>query len=457
MVVFLLIGLLVADGKTRNDRSPRALSARVVSLESNITHESENEEAGHHHHHHHHQHHHSCEGRRVFVYNLSSWSSSLWDVQEEDLTFDAAFGEAEGLGGHLRLTRQWSASQILYYRVSRSACRTRDPKGADVFVAPLWPKAKGFQRMLAACNVSESTLLEALPYLAPETACRHLVLVAKSFRSCSSGRWFYDPVDPVFNKVAKFAYDEPLPWHPLLFPNARQEPHLASYVRSPEGLVERCSYLGGNASANCGNPPGRFPNIHSVPYPSSVHWSPGEPDPTTTTSSPRRPILMLFVGHFDKGGLVRAGIRTMCREYDDPLVCTTSHATRDLAIKGQSVFCLEPPGDSPSRKSISDSLAFGCVPVVFENATAAQYSLFWTEDARVTIDYASFVSGAVDLRDHLESYSADRVRAMQQAVARCKKAFTYSFDDDVGDAIDIMLGAVARQTCANNYHSGVLR
>ena len=36
-----------------------------------------------------------------------------------------------------------------------------------------------------------------------------------------------------------------------------------------------------------------------------------------------------------------------------------------LARKTTSIFCLEPPGFSPPRKSIVDSLLSGCIPVLF--------------------------------------------------------------------------------------------
>jgi hypothetical protein len=32
-----------------------------------------------------------------------------------------------------------------------------------------------------------------------------------------------------------------------------------------------------------------------------------------------------------------------------------------------SIFCLQPPGDSPTRKSFYDSLTCGCIPVIFGN------------------------------------------------------------------------------------------
>jgi len=42
----------------------------------------------------------------------------------------------------------------------------------------------------------------------------------------------------------------------------------------------------------------------------------------------------------------------------------------------QSEFCLQPPGDSPTRRSLFDSLIAGCIPVLF-NLFTAYYKYLW--------------------------------------------------------------------------------
>ncbi|XWS61784.1 hypothetical protein CRYUN_Cryun07bG0155300 [Craigia yunnanensis] len=47
----------------------------------------------------------------------------------------------------------------------------------------------------------------------------------------------------------------------------------------------------------------------------------------------------------------------------------------------ESEFCLQPPGDSPTRKSVFDSLVSGCIPVLFDPFTAYyQYPWHLPED-----------------------------------------------------------------------------
>lgn len=48
----------------------------------------------------------------------------------------------------------------------------------------------------------------------------------------------------------------------------------------------------------------------------------------------------------------------------------------------ESEFCLQPPGDSPTRKSVFDSLISGCIPVLFDPFTAYyQYPWHFPEDS----------------------------------------------------------------------------
>ena len=42
------------------------------------------------------------------------------------------------------------------------------------------------------------------------------------------------------------------------------------------------------------------------------------------------------------------------------------HVNATVQWMRRSVFCLQPPGDSPTRKSIYDGILCGCIPVFFE-------------------------------------------------------------------------------------------
>ncbi|KAK9079655.1 hypothetical protein SSX86_001328 [Deinandra increscens subsp. villosa] len=69
-----------------------------------------------------------------------------------------------------------------------------------------------------------------------------------------------------------------------------------------------------------------------------------------------------------------------CKFFD----CKTMHCDEPQSLIGlftESEFCLQPPGDSPTRKSVFDSLVSGCIPVVFDPFTAYyQYPWHLPED-----------------------------------------------------------------------------
>ncbi|XP_022135548.1 probable xyloglucan galactosyltransferase GT20 [Momordica charantia] len=70
----------------------------------------------------------------------------------------------------------------------------------------------------------------------------------------------------------------------------------------------------------------------------------------------------------------------LCRHVD----CTCGDCERPEAVVKlflESEFCLQPPGDSPTRKSVFDSLVSGCIPVFFDPFTAYyQYPWHLPED-----------------------------------------------------------------------------
>ena len=67
--------------------------------------------------------------------------------------------------------------------------------------------------------------------------------------------------------------------------------------------------------------------------------------------------------------------------------------------------------------------------------------------AQVLIDREQFISGQIDLKEHLGSIPASKVREMQLALASHKREFQYSLDDDDGDAIAVLLDGVRNVAC----------
>lgn len=58
-----------------------------------------------------------------------------------------------------------------------------------------------------------------------------------------------------------------------------------------------------------------------------------------------------------------------CKFFDCKLgICDEPHSL--IGLFTESEFCLQPPGDSATRKSVFDSLSSGCIPVIFDPFTA---------------------------------------------------------------------------------------
>ena len=89
---------------------------------------------------------------------------------------------------------------------------------------------------------------------------------------------------------------------------------------------------------------------------------------------------------------IRSILIKQCNSVKDPTLCNFFNcgvkkcvglAFPVIKLFMESEFCLQPDGDSPTRKSVFDSLIAGCIPVVFDPFTAHyQYPWHLPEDYR---------------------------------------------------------------------------
>lgn len=86
----------------------------------------------------------------------------------------------------------------------------------------------------------------------------------------------------------------------------------------------------------------------------------------------------------------------------------------------ESEFCLQPPGDSPTRKSVFDSLVSGCIPVIFDPFTAYyQYPWHLPEDHgkySVFIDQEEVRKMKVNVVERLMNVSAKEREDMRRYI-----------------------------------------
>ena len=97
-----------------------------------------------------------------------------------------------------------------------------------------------------------------------------------------------------------------------------------------------------------------------------------------------------------------------------------------------SIFCLQPPGDTDTRKSFYDSVTCGCIPVIFELDHKVEYPF------ESVFDYSSFSvkiprNKQIQFLDVLHAYSQNDIVSMQQNL-RCVMQYLQYNDVTAYDA-----------------------
>ena len=398
----------------------------------------------------------------------------------------------------------------MLWRLLRSErCRvTKVPAEADLFVVPVWPRPKNQSGWAAACDKDANRkLAEALVHMTPGTAHKHLIIIGKG-QINPSGKcddWWRSPRG-LLRRAMRVAYSAnhlppgatlaseapltlpgtQLPWDygPKHLTNATEADRLTPNVLSDDVP---------------------WPHLVSVPYPAVVHAARGDAGPPPWFAIPEaaRPKLVSFVGGMRQGGGY-AGARERLRDDcvaagEDVCVFRTLDGLKELrekqvakalalaqrlglptegghnrssamglvdgteddscetikSLKRSAVFCLEPGGDSPYRKSIFDSILLGCIPVVFSEYTNRVAPWHWAgfrDRSRVLVDERRYRDGALDLIDYLRNIPRDEVRRMQATIARHAHALMYAVDDFPGDAVDLLLAGAHRLAKRRERH-----
>lgn len=132
----------------------------------------------------------------------------------------------------------------------------------------------------------------------------------------------------------------------------------------------------------------------------------------------------------------------------------------------QSSFCLQPPGDTPTRRSTFDGILAGCIPVFFEESSAkSQFGWHLPEDQyeefSVLIPKEDVVSKGLKILDVLMAIPKAEVRRMREKVIEILPRVVYRRHGGsmewrgVKDALDIALdGTIDRiksRTASRNY------
>jgi hypothetical protein len=141
-----------------------------------------------------------------------------------------------------------------------------------------------------------------------------------------------------------------------------------------------------------------------------------------------------------------------------------------MDIFQNSVFCLQPPGDSFTRRSIFDSILAGCIPVFFHPQSAykqylwhlpkngSSYSIFIPEidvkEKRVMINETLFNVS----KSHVLAMRKEIIRVIPRILYRYPSSRLERFEDAFDVAVKGILGRIEemRRKITNSYHAKVV-
>lgn len=402
-------------------------------------------------------------------------------IRHKDI--DGVFGKEVPHLNFLRNTNQYSGADIIYFRLYHSKCRTSNPQEADLFYMPIMAhmpmcgKSLSFGfgpwachdpvngNMKASINgtmllgngegsgdeISDSSvlgqwtdkqceatrdrfsykdMLALLPHFNEGTAHKHFVVLSNEhylFRHCTG--WFAEP-EGLFAKAMRVSTTSILP--ESMEPDMKYRGAATGFAL--EEFFKHTSY----------------PKLYSLAPPSSVHWSENRPP---WDRDAQRPILMHFIGSNRGDEVVRTKIIQQCASYNDPRICSAcdpSHLRPGILAEARNAtFCLQPAGDSPSRKSVSDVIALGCIPVFFHPAQLKFYGINWDGwSAYVSMPRREFVNGSIDLHQYLAAIPKDEVQRMQNSLYDNAHKFQFQVSDNGDDQLSNLLDYLQRKSVA---------
>ncbi|OUZ99494.1 Exostosin-like [Macleaya cordata] len=389
-----------------------------------------------------------CEYGRVYVYDLPAMFNrelsekceelNPWHSRCEAISNDGLGRKANGIIGvvpeNLAPAWYWTdqfASEIIFHnRILGHRCRTLDPESATAFYLPFY----------AGLAVGK--------YLWSDNYTHH----DRDFHSEMLLKWVQDqPYWKRSNGWDHFIMLGRISWD---FRRSKDEDWGSSFIYMPAMknitrlLIER-------------NPWDYF-DI-GVPYPTGFH-------PRTDSDviqwqnyvrTRTRKTLFSFAGA-TRGAIkndFRGLLLEQCRNESDS--CRVVDCGGNRCSNGSSAiletfldseFCLQPRGDSFTRRSIFDCMVAGSIPVFFWHRTAYyQYEWFLPGEPgsySVFIDRKEVINGT-SIRGVLERYSREEVRRMREKVIDYIPKFVYAEPKEgletIKDAFDVALDGVLRR------------
>lgn len=363
-----------------------------------------------------------CDGRRIFVYqmpaefneelarnchNLSGWPSMCEDISNHGF---GVLPEASPLrpSDMWYRTDQFTLEVIMHERLKVYSCLTTNPDEASLFYIPFYHTLDLIRNLYNKQDIPSRDRLgnKFVSWLRSQAPWqrhhghRHVLVL---------GRIYWDFCRSDSNNDT---WGSNLVTHSELFNVTKL-------------LIERSPWKSDTVG---------------IPYPTSFHPS-SEADvrtwQATVRASPRRHFVSVAGAKRLKSltGGIRDAVFDQCANSSicNQLVCTKALCVGKpetiIRMGLESVFCLQPPGDSPTRKGIFDSLQAGCIPVLFNQQQAVQQYLFHLPgngtNYSVVIPEDDVVLRHYDVMDHLSQIPESEIERMRENIVQLLPKLLY--------------------------------
>jgi hypothetical protein len=350
---------------------------------------------------------------------------------------------------NLKPEKYWSTDQtglevIMQSRLLSSCYRTDDPSQADLFYIPFYGALQVMGRTHSAySSQSVDTALEQFvqhyPYWNASQGRDHVIL---------------------FSRPEVFALNTTGPPNGFEGPLHPRSPFLQTMLKL---VLER-------------NPLSDLPNVVSVPYPSSWHYTPllGNSLRGAQSGLPWRPrkrmATVTFIGGLHRGsmsgdGTIRTVLANQCeeRQQNGCIMSSAKHLSSRVATETAlstyilSTFSMQPQGDSFTRKGVFDSLLAGCIPVYFHKQSfQGQYPWHITADQfrriSIYVPAAKVRESGFNIVDYLKAIPQHQVQQMQEQIRKIAFRLQYSTDasdTNVADAFEATIRGMQQWVRSN--------
>ena len=373
---------------------------------------------------------------------------------------------ADGVGNPLRLrsagldasvwdSGQYSLASLVHERALSWRCRTHDPAEADLFFVPAFKPRLGASQGCAEPGTSSPRgLVSRLRIPLPNGSRLDGRGEGRGFAGGAASAPAGHPLttlearggaDHIFLNPRSGMTWERFPYCELalgspalgaaLYLAMEQAPRNNSWVY-PEGYC-------GQVCVDAYRPQLLSEGWYwSVPWTSTVHLDTrANPTPPWAAMNERKILVAAHFGTRHQPVLpkptlqLRERLIEQCKAAGSSSRCHYS-LPRSPATTAQlyweATFCLQPGGDTITRKAIVDALLLGCIPVLFHKGQAAQWGWHWgswVHSATITLNQSAVRHGKLNVIDHLASLPAPKVEAMRQAIRRHAHRMHYSAVD----------------------------